>query len=244
VKRFRAVERSPRLPEEVVSSLSAAIAKGELRPGDKLPSEFELAADFGVARTVVREAISQLKYDGVIESRQGVGAFVAQPDKRTAFRISPQCFEKRRELLKLLKVRTGIAAEAAAEAARLRQPDQLEAMRQCVTEMQASVAAQKPDAEARYEAELRLYRTIAEASANEMFASVMAMIDGQIAANLKSVAVKNAKAAEWGEAVILEHQRIVDAIERGDEASAREETRQHFERAAQRLAERADFADV
>jgi len=80
VKRFRAVERSPRLPEEVVSSLSAAIAKGELRPGDKLPSEFELAADFGVARTVVREAISQLKYDGVIESRQGVGAFVAQPD--------------------------------------------------------------------------------------------------------------------------------------------------------------------
>ena len=146
--------------------------------------------------------------------------------------------------MKLLKVRTGIAAEAAAEAARLRQPDQLEAMRQCVTEMQASVAARKPDAEARYEAELRLYRTIAEASANEMFASVMAMIDGQIAANLKSVAVKNAKAAEWGEAVILEHQRIVDAIERGDEASAREETRQHFERAAQRLAERADFADV
>jgi DNA-binding FadR family transcriptional regulator len=61
--------------------------------------------------------------------------------------------------------------------------------------------------------ELRLCRTVAAASGNEMFASVMAMIDGQIDANLKSVAVKSANAAEWSEAVIAERQRIVDAIE-------------------------------
>ena len=89
--KFKSLERGPSLPQEIVASLTGALFAGELRPGDRLPSEQALATEFGVARTVVREAISQLKYDGVVQSRVGVGAFIAQPQERTAFRISPAC---------------------------------------------------------------------------------------------------------------------------------------------------------
>ena len=94
--KFKSLERTPSLPQEIVASLTGALLAGELRPGDRLPSEQALATEFGVARTVVREAISQLKYDGIVQSRVGVGAFIAQPQERTAFRISPDCFRSAR----------------------------------------------------------------------------------------------------------------------------------------------------
>jgi GntR family transcriptional repressor for pyruvate dehydrogenase complex len=72
--KFKSLERSPSLPEEIVTSLTGALLAGELRPGDRLPSEQALATEFGVARTVVREAISQLKYDGIVQSRVGGSA--------------------------------------------------------------------------------------------------------------------------------------------------------------------------
>jgi hypothetical protein len=75
--KFKSLERSPSLPQEIVASLTGALFAGELRPGDRLPSEQALATEFGVARTVVREAISQLKYDGIVQSRVGVGTTVA-----------------------------------------------------------------------------------------------------------------------------------------------------------------------
>lgn len=201
-----------------------------------------MAADFGVARTVVREAISQLRYDGVIESRQGVGAFVTRPERRTAFRIPKACFEKRRELLKLLKLRTGVATEAAVEAAERRKPAHLRAMRACLLEIEAFDGA--VSAESRFEAELRLHGIVAEASGNEHLAAMIAMIDGQIVARFRSVAVKNVRAVESGEVAVGELGRILAAIERKDGIAAREEARRHFENAAQRLADRADFADV
>lgn len=117
-------------------------------------------------------------------------------------------------------------------------------MRGCIEAMKAAVADTVFDPELRFEAERRLYLTIAEASGNEHFVLFTAMIDGKISENLRSVAVKNAKAAEWGETVVAEHQCIVNAIERRDQATAREETRLHYEKAAQRLADRADFVEV
>ena len=67
-----------RLGEIVAERLGEWITERQLKPGDRLPSEPELAVHFGVARTVVREALSKLKTLGVIEVYQGKGAFVAE----------------------------------------------------------------------------------------------------------------------------------------------------------------------
>ena len=114
---FERVLRPRRLPDEIAASILEAISRGDLQAGDRLPTEMDLSDQFGVARTVVREAISLLKFDGVITARQGVGAFVSEASSRRSFRISPSCFAKRQQLLNLLALRTSVQADAAAAAA-------------------------------------------------------------------------------------------------------------------------------
>src|SRR5881394_2146394 len=65
------------LAERVVGALAAQIRGGELRPGQKLPTEAQAVNRFGVSRTVVREALSRLQAAGLVETRHGVGTFVA-----------------------------------------------------------------------------------------------------------------------------------------------------------------------
>jgi GntR family transcriptional repressor for pyruvate dehydrogenase complex len=233
--KFKSLERTPSLPQEIVASLTGALHAGELRPGDRLPSEQALATEFGVARTVVREAISQLKYDGT---------FISQPQERTAFRISPECFKKRKELLKLLRLRNGVVSEAAADAAQARSNRDIARMEAILKEMRDAIGDSDHGAERHFEAERQLIHAIAKVADNEHALNFIVMIDSQIAEKLRSVAVKNTKATELAAVAIEEQARLVEAIKRGDPAAAREKARKHYDNAAQRLADRADFADV
>ena len=225
--KFKSLERTPSLPQEIVASLTGALHAGELRPGDRLPSEQALATEFGVARTVVREAISQLKYDGIVQSRVGVGAFINQPQERTAFRISPECFRKRKELLKLLRLRRDIVR-----------------MEAILKEMRDAISDSNHGAERHFEAERQLIHAIAKVADNEHALNFIVMIDSQIAENLRSVAVKNTKATELAAVAIEEQVQLVEAIKRGDPIAARDKARKHYDNAAQRLADRADFVDL
>src|SRR3954447_22359576 len=66
-----------RVSDLIAERLTAAIREGTLKPGDRLPTELQLARDFGVGRTSVREGLQKLRAHGLIESRKGLGAFVA-----------------------------------------------------------------------------------------------------------------------------------------------------------------------
>ncbi|KXF75329.1 hypothetical protein ATN84_18855 [Paramesorhizobium deserti] len=241
---FGKIDRPRRLPDEIAKNISSAIEAGQLKPGDRLPTEQALSDQFGVARTVVREAISLLKYDGVIQSRRGVGAFIAEVGGRSAFRISPACFEKRKQLAQLLQLRTGVQADASALAATARTSLQLAGIGGFLQEMISAVAQGDNAIERRVDAEFAFYRAITEASGNDYYVEFVGMIESKIAENLRSVAIKNARAAEWGGAVLAEHQTVFDAISARDAEAARGATRTHFERAAQRLIDRADIADL
>lgn len=241
---FEKIDRPRRLPDEIAKNISEAIESGQLKPGDRLPTEQALSDQFGVARTVVREAISLLKYDGVIQSRRGVGAFIAQAGGRSAFRISPACFEKRKQLVQLLQVRTGVQADASALAALARTDGQLSGIGNYLKEMMSAVAQGNEAIERRVDAEFAFYRAITEASGNDYYVEFVGMIESKIMENLRSVAIKNARAAEWGVDVLAEHQTVFDAISARDAEAARMATRSHFERAARRLIDRADIADV
>ena len=74
----RSIEHRQRdsLTTQVLRDLSGRIEKGELKPGDRLPTERELMALYGVSRTVVREAVSSLRSTGRIATQQGRGAWV------------------------------------------------------------------------------------------------------------------------------------------------------------------------
>lgn len=240
---FERIDRPRRLPDEVAVSLIGAIESGQLGPGDRLPTEAELARRFGVARTVIREAISLLRYDGMVESRRGVGAFVSDVGQRAAFRISPACFEKRKQIVQLLQLRTGVQSGASALAAGQRSVAEMSEIRGIFDDMTAAddrgpaVALEK-----RVDLELLLYRRITEASANPYYVEVVAMIEANIQSHLRSAFLKNAAASEFGAAILEEHRAVIDALDAGDAEGARLATRTRFERAAERLAAREDFA--
>ena len=107
-----ALGRAPQLPSRVAAAITAEIAEGRLREGDRLPTEQALAEKFGVSRNVVREAISRLRSDGVVQSRQGVGAFVVSSEAtmtaaaraRRAKRSTNHPFKDTRDRVLLSKV--------------------------------------------------------------------------------------------------------------------------------------------
>lgn len=241
---FERIERPDRLPKEVALNLLEAIDSGHLKAGDRIPSEQALAKQFGVARTVVREAISLLKHDGIILAKQGVGAFVDYPANRQAFRISPACFEKRKTLHKLLELRTAVHAEAAAIAARNITDSDLEYLGIIYADLKRLIPLRTSDADELVRKEDEFYLKIAEFSSNEYFVQFVCLINSYITENLWSVAVKNARASEMNTAVLQEHTAVFEAIENRDVDSARTAARKHFECAAQRLADRADFLDT
>lgn len=69
---------------QVRDAIRAQIVAGQFKPGDRLPSEARLTQDFGVSRTVVREAVAALRSDGLVEPRQGAGVFVLTPPSEEA----------------------------------------------------------------------------------------------------------------------------------------------------------------
>src|ERR1700688_3727564 len=72
---YRIVKTS-RLYEQIVQQVEASILKGQLKPGDQLPAERDLAQRFGVSRTAVREAVKTLREKGLVEAYSGRGTFV------------------------------------------------------------------------------------------------------------------------------------------------------------------------
>ena len=90
------LDRAPSLADVLAQRLEQDIAQGHYAPGEKLPSEQQLATTYGVSRPIVREAIGRLKHDGLVTSRQGSGAFYRQDLDRSGTLA-------RKYLLQLLK---------------------------------------------------------------------------------------------------------------------------------------------
>jgi len=118
-----------RVSDAIADRLAQAIRDGELTPGDRLPTEQELAREFQVGRTSVREGLQKLRAHGLIESRKGLGAFVAEPrppDPLADFArwttVNPRAIEE------LVEARFALEALAAALAALRATPDDLAAL--------------------------------------------------------------------------------------------------------------------
>ena len=105
--------------DEVARELGSRIRSGELQPHMRLPSEQTMAVQFGVSRTVIREAIARLKNEGLVTTRQGSGAFVRDCET-SSLRLDPEISKSLESVLFIAELRKGIEAEAAALAAERR----------------------------------------------------------------------------------------------------------------------------
>jgi DNA-binding FadR family transcriptional regulator len=106
----------PSLTHALIERVAHDITSGKLPAGSRLPTEQELIASTGVSRTVVREAVAALRAQGLVVTRQGVGAFVTE-DARRPFRIESRELQSLRAVLQVMELRTSIEIESAGLAA-------------------------------------------------------------------------------------------------------------------------------
>ena len=227
------VARRPRtLALQLVEALGQRIREGQLAPGDKLPTESAIVAEFGVSRTVVREAISKLQASGLVETRHGVGTFALGVGDAAPFSIGPQQMGTLRDVIAVLELRIGVETEAAALASLRRQAVHLQAMRLALDAFERAVE-EGGDAVA---ADFLFHSEVARATQNEHFASVMATLGAAIIprARLGIAGAADDARRDYLRKVNAEHESIFDAITAQDAEAARAAMRTHLANSRER----------
>ncbi len=159
--------------EEVAEALHEMIRTGELSPGDRLDSVQQLAENFQVGRSAIREALSALKAIGLVEMRQGEGTFIKSFEaKQITFPLSTAILMNKEDIANLLEVRKVIEAGTSAAAARKRTKEDLKAMEQVLEEMKNV----KGDGELGEQADFKFHLALSEAAHNPILSGLMAQV--------------------------------------------------------------------
>ncbi|WP_339114645.1 FadR/GntR family transcriptional regulator [Thioclava sp. GXIMD2076] len=232
---FEQIKRVAHLPTRIASEFAKRIYDGALQPGDKLPTEHALSKSFGVSRTVVREAIAQLRSEGLVETRQGVGAFVRERPARQILLEDAKSMD-RRNFRDLYQLRVPLEMEAAALAATHHTAEQMEALNAAL----AQISASEDWGNSGVAADLDFHRIIAESTGNNYFAQFIGAISDRIS-HVIAIARTEGQLEEVIERTIEEHTAIRDAIRTKDPVMARAAMRRHLIGSAQRVGLTIEF---
>lgn len=223
-----------RLHEIIADRLQEMIVRGEFRAGEALPTENEMAEQFQVSRTVVRDAIRVLATKGLVEIRHGVGTFVTQSGRdRLAEAIALSVRRGDYTPWELYLVRRALELVVVEEAIHNATPEHIAAMRQAMDDYERNAF----DAEKAVEAHIRFHRIMLESTGKRILMDL-----------LEPITVFRIP-YEWGtekgevpapQRYAAGHRRIVDAIEARDVERARQAMLDHLadlERRARRAME-------
>jgi GntR family transcriptional regulator, transcriptional repressor for pyruvate dehydrogenase complex len=214
------------LTEEMVDQLASEIRGGRLGPGSRLPTEQELMEMLGVSRTVVREAISALRAEGLVVTRQGSGAYVATDASRVPFRIDAQDSDSIADLLKVMELRLAVEVEAAALAAQRAGRQELAGIERALAAVDRAIAC----GEGAIEQDFAFHRSIALATANTHFAQFLEFL-GRYVIPRQTIRLSRRTPGQqrlYLERIQREHRKIAAAIKARDAMGARRAMRRHL----------------
>lgn len=220
-----------RLPDRVAAILTGEIDQGNLRPGDKLPTEAALAMQFRVSRAVIREALSQLKYEGLLDSRQGKGIIVLGNAGRRSFRLTEAEMLSDRDLAQFYELRAILESETSALAALRRSKKNLEVLKRCLKGMASAV--EKDDSG--IFPDLEFHQAIARASGNQHVCDLMMFLNDKVSGVIGTARGHSRQHTGFPELVQREHEAIFQAIEAQDPDEAKEAALIHLKNSAKRL---------
>ena len=211
--RIRPLAAARKLSRGLFEQLAEQIKSGRLSPGERLPTEQELTRAARVSRTVVREAVAALRAEGLVITRQGVGAFVSAAPQQAPFRIEPERLQSLHEILNVMELRLGVEIESAGLAAeRANKAD----VRAIAASFQA-IEETAREGKSAVDEDLAFHHAIAEATGNPEFARFLQFIGRHL---IPRRTVTGLPERMGGRRVYLaliqeEHRRIADAIAAG-----------------------------
>ncbi len=225
-------KRPTSLTQELVEQLTDLIAQGSLKPGDKLPTESSLMKQYGVSRTVVREAISRLQAAGLAETRHGVGTFILASSTGAPLILDAAELNTLEDVIEILELRISLEVESAALAAERRTDAQLAELK---TTLDALIALDPREDEGS-RLDFSFHSQIAKASGNRYFIDILNQFGNVIIPRnrIKGTALSESNQQAYLNRVNMEHEDIYLAIARQDPASARAAMRMHLTNSKER----------
>ena len=225
------IARPLRLSEEVSGDLQRRIARGELKPGDRLPTEKALGDAFGVSRAVVREAIARLKADGLIETRQGSGAFVVEAPKTINLRFWQGAGPELDELRDIFELRAMVEGAVAELAAQRRDESDLKTMAEHLQAMDEAMAACRDGTEA----DDNFHIAMARATHNAYVSQLVEFLGRHFSDSRKLSWQGTRRELAHPHEAQNEHRALFDAISQGDAEAARRCAQEHLRGTAGRF---------
>jgi DNA-binding FadR family transcriptional regulator len=220
------------LTREAVDRLAAEITGGKLRPGARLPTEQEMMSAMGVSRTVVREAVAALRAQGLVETRQGVGAFVAFDVQRRPFRIDPEGLRSITEVLNIVELRMGVEIESAGLAAERGSAADAKRIAAALKAMDEAFAR----GDSAVEEDVAFHRAIASATGNPQFVRFLEFMGHFIIPRrtIRPAGERSEEQRAYLASIQDEHRTIYAAIRDREPTAARAAMRQHLANSRER----------
>ena len=211
------------LVQMVFDALKENILTGQFHGGERLPTQDLLAQQFGVSRTVMREALNKLSSLGLIQSQQGRGTFVCSPDVQTVMEPMFTAFVlEEASICELMEVRYYLEAIIARLAAKRITPAQIGALRENVVAMEQAVHAKNLDQFV--EKDLQFHFMLAEISENTLLARIITALREMMAKFFEDFS----RTPHIAERSVNYHRKIFQALARKDSESAEREMQQHI----------------
>lgn len=224
--------KKEKISQMISKELLQLIEKGQYPPGTKLPTEMELAAQFGVSRVPVREALSVLRASGVITSKQGGGSYVEETTSTALFQGIEIESDDVENIKYLFEMRKALEPEAAFLAATRRTPEQLEQMKEILYQLKKESIS---EGKSGMEADIEFHRSIVLATQNPIMIQTIENLSILYEKALKITLQPNTELEHKRKSVYQEHQRIIEAIELEEPELARVQCLIHLRNAEKKL---------
>ncbi len=215
--------RRGKVTEQIVRAIQDRISRGELKPGDQLPPERQLAEDFQASRGSIREALRALELSGLIHSRQGGGNFVAESLPSALTIPLGNYLERQREsLLDLYEARQMLEPRLAFLAAERGTRAEIERIRLALERQERDLRAE--DLNIAYDADRGFHLAVAEAAGNQTLIKLHNYLSDLVSESRREVVDSPSRR----EQALVDHRAIYEAIARGDGPAASAAMLQHL----------------
>jgi len=217
--------KTEKVYEKVIEQIKTMIYNGELRRGDKLPSERALKKQLGVSRASIREAFSALEMIGLIESRPGKGTFIKeQADKNLLEPLSLVLLLEDNVASELLEVRKVVETDCVRLAAKRIDEEELEFLRSVLDKMKGKTGFEEES----IELDRDFHYSVARAAQNKVLYYLMTSIMDALDFHIKYTRTKLVSKEETMNEFTVQHEKIFKAIEDGDSKRAINEMNNHL----------------
>lgn len=228
--------RARRVSDHVYEQIRDLIFRGQLKPGERLLPERELAEAMNVSRNSVREALNRLIRRNLIENRQGLGTFVCKPEPGQPNNPLSNVIDDDISVLELLEFRLGLECNAAVLAARKATSEDIVHLTTIMEEMQQLVGQNNMG----HEEDVRFHMGVAYATKNKVQIHMMKCFYDLLYYGIWQSHVHLYEEKPNLETIVSQHEKILEAIRNHDTQMANEAMGEHIRFVMEFLARRSD----